>query len=427
MKQSERYIRLVGWLGLVGLLVATGVLYATTPPVAVDDVYTTLPDEALSVDAPGVLSNDDDGDGDTLTAILVDSSQANGLLLLEADGAFEYEPAPGFIGVDVFTYIAHDGVSGSNEANITFIVTGTVAITTYTNQFAFLNALSALGHTIFLEGFEDDMVWGDVRTTISGGQHTAPEHFNQGITWTANNLDSEITTGDGPPWRGQWGFFTLPHGSYATGDNCDQPVNCGDGWRGLGDGRLVAIGGWVETNTPYAGINMFLDGDMNAPIDFNVTLGTQYQFVGIITPQGFEQFEFRETEGVSEEQKFIFGDHFFFAFATDLFMRSSHIQLSAIPGGAYVRGRVVVEDDAGTPVSGALVTAEWRYPDGSVTPVTGMTNILGRVQWFAPTAGPGTYSLTILAMDKPEYVFLGGAMSQSLVVTLAGRTEAAAR
>ena len=42
-------------------------------PVAVDDAYTTNEDTALIVAAPGVLGNDTDVDGDTLTAVLVDA------------------------------------------------------------------------------------------------------------------------------------------------------------------------------------------------------------------------------------------------------------------------------------------------------------------------------------------------------------------
>ncbi|NOG48617.1 MAG: tandem-95 repeat protein [Chloroflexi bacterium] len=41
-------------------------------PVAVDDAYTTDEDTALNIAAPGVLTNDSDIDGDTLTAVLVD-------------------------------------------------------------------------------------------------------------------------------------------------------------------------------------------------------------------------------------------------------------------------------------------------------------------------------------------------------------------
>lgn len=413
-----RYRRSVlSWLLVTLGLVAFGAMaYAAAPPVAVDDLYHTAPDDALSVDAPGVLGNDSDPDGDPLTAILVDSSQADGLLVLNDDGSFEYEPAPAFIGTDTFTYVANDGSADSNEATITFIVTGTLGISTYTDQATFLNDLVAAGYTPFTEGFEDDAVWGDVRTTIVGGEYTAPTVFNQGITWTANNDQGEVTTGEGPARRGQWGFFTLPHGSYLTGENCNIPGNCGDGWRGFGDGRMVAVGGWVETNTPFASINLFLDGNMNAPIDFGIVLGTQYQFVGVITPTGFDQFEFREMEGVQEDAKYIFADDFYFAFETNLFLRSSRIQMGVLSGGASIGGRIIVVDQNGNPAPGATVSAEWTLPDGSSLPVSGVTNNRGRVQWLIPSSGAGEYTLTVLHAVKADHVFLGGVMSRTLVV-----------
>ena len=48
-------------------------------PVAVSDMYSTTEGVALSVTAPGVLANDSDGDGDTLTAVL-NGSTIRGLL-----------------------------------------------------------------------------------------------------------------------------------------------------------------------------------------------------------------------------------------------------------------------------------------------------------------------------------------------------------
>jgi len=62
----------------------------------------------LVVPAPGVLSNDDDGDGDTLTAINA-STPANGTVVLDTDGRFVYAPNSGFTGSDNFTYEASDG------------------------------------------------------------------------------------------------------------------------------------------------------------------------------------------------------------------------------------------------------------------------------------------------------------------------------
>jgi hypothetical protein len=86
------------------------------PPFATDDAYTTDEDTPLTVAAPGVLGNDaDPDDGDLLTAILVDNP-TNGILTLNSDGSFTYEPNLNFFGTDSFTYLANDGTSVSDLA-----------------------------------------------------------------------------------------------------------------------------------------------------------------------------------------------------------------------------------------------------------------------------------------------------------------------
>lgn len=181
-------------------------------------------------------------------------------------------------------------------------------IVTYTDESAYLNALALLGYVPVHEGFEDDGAWGAVRTTIPGGQHTAPSVTNLGITWTSSSPNNEITTGPGPAHTGQWGFYSLPHGDYENGIT--------DGWRGTASESLVAIGGWVHTNTPFAAVVVFLDGDELNPIDFagDNVLGGPYRFFGVIDPDGFSVFDFRETEGTIDDQKYIFSDDFTFAF-----------------------------------------------------------------------------------------------------------------
>ncbi len=96
------------------------------PPVAVADSYNMNQDTTLNVAAPGVLANDSDSNGDSLTATLV-SDVSNGTLVLNADGSFTYEPVPGFIGDDTFTYNASDGTDDSNTVTVTIHVADTEA------------------------------------------------------------------------------------------------------------------------------------------------------------------------------------------------------------------------------------------------------------------------------------------------------------
>jgi hypothetical protein len=78
-------------------------------PVAHDDTYSTLPETTLDVPAPGVLGNDTDAEGQSLTAVLV-ATTTHGTLTLNPDGSFTYVPDAGFIGADSFSYQANDGI-----------------------------------------------------------------------------------------------------------------------------------------------------------------------------------------------------------------------------------------------------------------------------------------------------------------------------
>ncbi len=84
-----------------------------------DDMH--LEFESTSVAVAGVLDNDVDADGDSLSTILVDGP-ANGILSLHPDGTFEYTPNSGFTGNDQFTYRASDADLVSNVATAAIVV-----------------------------------------------------------------------------------------------------------------------------------------------------------------------------------------------------------------------------------------------------------------------------------------------------------------
>jgi VCBS repeat-containing protein len=95
---------------------------ANQEPTAADDSYTTNEDTTLTEAAPGVLTNDEDADGDPLTADLVENVD-NGTLTLNSDGSFTYTPNANFNGTDTFTYKASDGTEDSNIATVSITVT----------------------------------------------------------------------------------------------------------------------------------------------------------------------------------------------------------------------------------------------------------------------------------------------------------------
>jgi VCBS repeat-containing protein len=90
-------------------------------PAAAADAYGTAEDTPLTVATPGVLGNDTDPDGDSLSAALV-SGPAHGSLDLNANGGFTYTPDADFNGTDTFTYQASDGTAQSNPATVTITV-----------------------------------------------------------------------------------------------------------------------------------------------------------------------------------------------------------------------------------------------------------------------------------------------------------------
>ena len=90
-------------------------------PVAADDVYSAVEGVQLNVSAPGILANDSDANGQTLSSILV-SDPGNGGLILNADGSFIYTPFNNFVGTDSFTYFANDGTMDSNTATVSITV-----------------------------------------------------------------------------------------------------------------------------------------------------------------------------------------------------------------------------------------------------------------------------------------------------------------
>jgi Bacterial Ig domain/FG-GAP-like repeat/PKD domain/RTX calcium-binding nonapeptide repeat (4 copies)/Beta-propeller repeat len=91
-------------------------------PVAIGDAYSTNEDTSLVVlAAQGVLANDSDLDGDTLSAVVV-VLPAHGALTFIANGSFTYLPAANYFGSDSFTYRAKDGSADSQVSTVTIIV-----------------------------------------------------------------------------------------------------------------------------------------------------------------------------------------------------------------------------------------------------------------------------------------------------------------
>ena len=93
------------------------------PPVGTPDSYSTPRDTVLTVPVlTGVLANDTDADGDTLTAAKV-GDPAHGTVVLAADGSFVYTPAAAYVGPDAFTYNVSDGSATVGPITVSIDVT----------------------------------------------------------------------------------------------------------------------------------------------------------------------------------------------------------------------------------------------------------------------------------------------------------------
>jgi VCBS repeat-containing protein len=95
-----------------------------TAPTEKADSYATLASHALTTTAAtGVLANDTDNNGLTLTAALASGgAPAHGTLVLNQNGSFTYTPTEGYTGTDSFKYVASDSLSTGAATTVTLTV-----------------------------------------------------------------------------------------------------------------------------------------------------------------------------------------------------------------------------------------------------------------------------------------------------------------
>ncbi|MDH4125018.1 MAG: Ig-like domain-containing protein [Gammaproteobacteria bacterium] len=96
--------------------VTIDVSFLDDAPVARDDAYVNAIGATVTVAAPGILANDSDPDGDTLS-VIIDGITPAGLVLDPLTGAFSYSgPSTSF------SYFANDGTSSSDAATVEITV-----------------------------------------------------------------------------------------------------------------------------------------------------------------------------------------------------------------------------------------------------------------------------------------------------------------
>jgi len=188
------------------------VLWANRAPRVVADEYATDEETVLTVDTAGVLGNDADPEGDSVTARL-ESDPAHGSLDFAADGSFVYTPDPDWNGQDSFSYRATDGGAESGPMTVTIDV-GAVNDTPTADDDAYVTdedvpltvaASGVLGNDGDVDGdpltasVTSGAGHGSVELTADGSfTYTPDPHFNgtDSFGYRANDgsLDSAIAT-----------------------------------------------------------------------------------------------------------------------------------------------------------------------------------------------------------------------------------------
>ncbi|MEL6108344.1 MAG: Ig-like domain-containing protein, partial [Planctomycetota bacterium] len=172
-------------------------------PIAVADTgYVVDEDESLSIAAPGLLLNDTDIEGDSLIANLVAHSD-DGVISIDANGGFQFTPAPDFYGDFEFTYEAIDATAQSDPVVVTISVSpvNDAPVATGDGPYLYvrepggqLSVSAANGLLSNDSDFDGDVLFSTIATQ---GQHgTAAVNANGSFTYTPTS----------PSWAGTDAF-----------------------------------------------------------------------------------------------------------------------------------------------------------------------------------------------------------------------------
>ena len=166
------------------------------PPVAVNDNYSVAEGGTINFAAPGVLANDTDPDGPTMTAVLVSGPANASSFTLNADGSFQYVHNGSETTSDSFTYQASDGSLLSNVATAFITITpvndAPVAVNDNygVNEGGTLNGSSVLANDTDAEN--DSLT----AVLVSGPAHASSFTLNADGTFTYVHDGSETPASD---------------------------------------------------------------------------------------------------------------------------------------------------------------------------------------------------------------------------------------
>ncbi|MEZ0311398.1 MAG: Ig-like domain-containing protein [Myxococcota bacterium] len=138
------------------------------------DTYTGQQDQALTVGTPGVLANDESGQGRTLYVVMPPPQATHGTLSMLADGGFVYTPSLGFVGSDGFNYRATDLAIESEPATVEITITAAAGAPT-----AAADSYDVSEDTVLVAASAQGVLTNDTDpdgTALSASVVTPPQH-----------------------------------------------------------------------------------------------------------------------------------------------------------------------------------------------------------------------------------------------------------
>jgi len=226
-------------------LVTISVTSVNDAPVAGTDTYTVNEDTVLTVPVgTGLLANDTDVDGGTLSATLT-TEPAHGTVTVNTDGSFTYTPVANYNGTDSFTYTVSDGQGGTavGTVNITVIAVNDAPVAVTDNY-------SVNEDTVLTVPAGTGLLAND--TDVDGGA----------LTVIANTNPAHGTLTLNPN-----GTFTYtPHENYNGTDSFTYTVSDGQGGTAVGTVNITVN----PVNDRPVAVNDSFSTDEDTPLNGNV-------------------------------------------------------------------------------------------------------------------------------------------------------------
>ncbi len=237
-------------------------------PITQADSYSATAGVALHVGAAsGVLANDFDANGLTLSAAL-GTGPSHGVLTLNANGSFDYTANSGFSGTDTFTYVPSDAAGTGAATQVSINVTpGTPPPTTL--------GATAPSAALVEAGVATTGVSGSAVTFTPGGGASTPTYVTTGWTSLGGGLFSKA---------GTYGSAVLDTGANTltyTLNNASAVTNALAGAQHVTDGFSVQV--TDGTTSASQAVSFAITGTNDAPVTVDDTGSTGFNTAFVVS------------------------------------------------------------------------------------------------------------------------------------------------